>query len=353
MPLLPIIRALLAQPTAPFHEDAVRAEILMQLAQCPHVCVEQDDFGNVIAHYQRGTEMAEYAFAAHMDHPAYVGEEFLGGVPEEYRAPKPPVRDFGAFAMWDLPACEVKDGRVHSRACDDLIGCAAIVAMFQELEATGAECACYGLFTRAEEVGFIGAIQLARSGRLPREVTIVSLETSSERAPGAGKMGEGVIVRVGDKTSIFDPDETATLWQCAQEAKIAAQRCLMSGGTCEATAYQLYGYRCAALCVALGNYHNCGPDRTIAAEFVALADVEALTALCVAAARGGETPRRSARQRAKIPVILRHEGPLAESRGRRRCAGGRKTARFRARRRSLPPATFARAGMREVLRASG
>ena len=42
----------------------------------------------------------------------------------------------------------------------------------------------------------------------------------------------------------------------------------MSGGTCEATAYQLYGYRTAALCVALGNYHNCGPDLTIAPEFV-------------------------------------------------------------------------------------
>jgi len=298
--LLTTIRTLLAQPTAPFHEDAVRAEILMQLAQCPHVCVEQDAFGNVLAHYQRGQEMAEYAFAAHMDHPGFVGEEFLGGVPEEYRAAKPPVRDFGAFAMWDLPACEVRDGRIYSRACDDLIGCAAIVAMFQELEAASAECACYGLFTRAEEVGFVGAIRLARSGRVPRAVTIVSLETSSEKAPGAGKMGEGVIVRVGDRTSIFDPDATATLWQRAQESKLPAQRCLMSGGTCEATAYQLYGYRCAALCVALGNYHNCGPETRIEPEFVSIADVEALTQLCVAAARGGEAPDPRAQLRAKL-----------------------------------------------------
>jgi endoglucanase len=298
--LLATVRALLAQPTAPFHEDAVRAEILMQLAQCPHVSVEQDEFRNVIAHYRRGQEVAGFAFAAHMDHPGFVGEEFLGGVPEDYRAPKPPVRDFGAFAMWDLPACEVRDGRIYSRACDDLIGCAAIVAMFQELEAAGAEGAVYGLFTRAEEVGFIGAIQLARSGHVPREVTIVSLETSSEKAAGAGKMGEGVIVRVGDRTSIFDPNETATLWQIAQEAKIPAQRCLMSGGTCEATAYQLYGYRCAALCVALGNYHNCGPDTKIEPEFVAIADVEALTQLCVAVARGGEVPDPRAQLRSRF-----------------------------------------------------
>ncbi|MEI9893395.1 MAG: M28 family peptidase [Chthoniobacter sp.] len=162
--LLALIRSVLAQPTAPFHEDAVRGEILMQLAQCPHVRVSRDLFGNVIAHYQRGSAAPRYAFAAHMDHPGYVGEEFLGGVPEEYRAKKPPTRDFGAFAMWDLPACEVKDGRIHSRACDDLINCATILALFHELERTQTEASVLGLFSRAEEVGFVGAIHLAKSG---------------------------------------------------------------------------------------------------------------------------------------------------------------------------------------------
>jgi endoglucanase len=57
----------------------------------------------------------------------------------------------------------------------------------------------------------------------------------------------------------------------------------MSGGTCEATAYQLDGYRAAALCVALGNYHNCGPDETIAPEFVAVDDVAGMIALMLAA----------------------------------------------------------------------
>jgi endoglucanase len=282
--LLALIRSVLAQPTAPFHEDAVRAEILIQLAQCPHVRVTRDDFGNVIAHYQCGSASPRYAFAAHMDHPGFVGEEFLGGVPEEYRAKKPPTRDFGAFAMWDLPAFEVKEGRIHSRACDDLIGCAAILAHFHELEKAGTEASAMGLFTRAEEVGFIGAIQLARAGLVPREVTIVSLECSSERSPGAGRMGEGVIVRVGDKTSIFDDSATRALTSLATDHKIAHQRCLMSGGTCEATAYQFYGYRTAALCVALGNYHNCGPETTVAPEFVSVEDVRGLVGLLVAAA---------------------------------------------------------------------
>jgi putative aminopeptidase FrvX len=296
---LDVARSILAQPTAPFHEDAVRAEILMQLAQCPHVSVERDDFGNVIAHYRRGQEVARYAFAAHMDHPGFVGDEFLGGVPERYREKKPPVRDFGAFAMWDLPAFEVRDGHIHARACDDLIGCAAIVSMFHELERTGAQCTCYGLFTRAEEVGFIGAIHLAKSIRVPTDAAIVSLECSSEKG-GMCKMGDGVIVRVGDRTSIFDPDETATLHRIAADAGIPVQRALMSGGTCEGTAYQLYGYRAAALCVALGNYHNCGPDDRIEPEFIAIPDYEALTNLCTRATLAGEPPDPRAALRRKL-----------------------------------------------------
>ncbi len=297
--LLDVVRSILAQPTAPFHEDAVRAEITLQLAQCPHVTAEFDDFGNIVARYSRGSAPARYAFAAHMDHPAYVGGEFLGGVPREYLETKAPTRDFGAFSMWDLPASRFEHDRIYSRACDDLIGCAAIVAMFQELERTAAETTCYGLFTRAEEVGFVGAIQLARSGRLSRELTIVSLETSSELG-GPARMGVGVIVRVGDRTSIFDSAATATLTQLAAAGEIPHQRCLMSGGTCEATAYQLYGYRSAGLCVALGNYHNCGPDTTIAAEFVSIADVAALTRLCIAAARAGEMPDADTTLRTKL-----------------------------------------------------
>jgi endoglucanase len=217
-----------------------------------------------------------------MDHPAYVGEEFLGGVPEEWRA-NGKTRNFGAFAMWDLPAFELKDGRIYSRACDDLVGCAAILALFQRLERIGAEATVYGLFTRAEEVGFVGAIHLAKSGLLPREITIVSLETSSDKG-GLARMGEGVVVRVGDRTAVFDDAATAVLTKVAADAKIPHQRKLMSGGTCEATAYQLYCYRTAALCVALGNYHNCGPDHQIAPEYVSVDDVAGMVQLMTRAA---------------------------------------------------------------------
>ncbi len=287
--ILDLARSLLAQPTAPFHEDAVRSEIFQLLAQCPHVTVTQDHFGNVVAHYQRGPARAQFALGAHMDHPGFVGNEFLGSVPEAYREKRPPVRDFGAFSMWDLPAFELRDDRLYSRACDDLIGCASIVAVFHELERLSAEASVYGLFTRAEEVGFVGALQLAQSGILPQDLIIISLETSSEKAPGC-RMGEGVIVRVGDRTSIFAPDVTAMLIELAKTREIPFQRCLMDGGTCEATAYQLYGYQCGALCIALGNYHNCGPNLQIQPEFVSITDLHGLIRLCTEISCASDVP---------------------------------------------------------------
>ena len=279
-----IARRILSQPTAPFHEDAVRREIRDLLADCPHVRLTEDRFGNLLALYRRGKARPRFAFAAHMDHPAYVGREFLGGVPERYLKKKPPVRKFGAFSMWDLPAFELRGGRIRSRACDDLVGCACIVATLRELEATGAECSAWGLFTRAEEVGFIGAIELAKSGVLSKSVTVISLETSSVKG-GPVKLGGGPIIRVGDRTSIFDPAATQQLQDVAKAAEIPHQRALMQGGTCEATAYRLYGYRTAAMCIALGNYHNCGPGDRIAPEFVNVRDAEGMARLCAAVAK--------------------------------------------------------------------
>jgi endoglucanase len=291
--LLGYVETILTQPTAPFHEGRVREAITKLLEPCAHVQLRRDDYGSVIARYRAegNPPPARWAFSAHMDHPGWVrpamaeGEpegalEFLGGVGEAYLlANRERVRDFGPFAMWDLPAFELDGERIYSRACDDLIGCSAMVALLHDLEAMKAPVECFALFTRAEEVGFIGAIEIAKAGWLAEAgLTVVSLETSSERPPA--KMGAGPIIRVGDRTAIFDNKGTAELLAAAAAAGIPAQRCLMSAGTCEATAFQLYGVRSVALTIALGNYHNCGPDNRIEAEYVSLDDLANLVTLC-------------------------------------------------------------------------
>jgi putative aminopeptidase FrvX len=289
--ILKIVQPLLECPTAPMYEGAVRDEIGQQLRDIKGLKLQTDAFGNLIGWY--GDEPPKQVFVAHMDHPGWQlrpVRRFLGGVPESLQD-KGRVREFGDFGMWDFPPFRLDGDRLYSRACDDLVGCATIVATLRTLSANGSAASVAGVFTRAEEVGFIGAIHLAKSKLLPFDATIISLETSKEIPPA--KMGEGPIIRVGDRTSIFDPQTTDFLVEVAKKEKSGFQRCLMPGGTCEATAFQLYGYRSAALCLALGNYHNCTPDDRIDAEFIDIGDLEGLIALCVAVAGAEETPENA------------------------------------------------------------
>ena len=296
--LLKILQPLLECPTAPTYESAVRNQIQSQLGGIGGLKLQSDPYGNLIAWY--GSERPKYAFVAHMDHPGWQLRPvrgFLGGVPQSLHD-KGQVREFGDFGMWDLPPVRLEEDRLYSRACDDLVGCATIIATLRRISNSGFAGSVAGVFTRAEEIGFIGAIHLAKSKLLPLDTTIISLEASSEIPPA--KMGDGPIIRVGDRSSIFDPQTTDFFVEVAKTEKIGFQRCLMPGGTCEATAFQLYGYRSAALCVALGNYHNCTPDGGIDAEFIDLGDLEGLIAVCVAigATEGtAETTRTALRMR--------------------------------------------------------
>jgi endoglucanase len=300
--LLQIAKRILSQPTAPFNEHGVREEILRQLDPLPHVEARVDPFGNVLAMFQRGSGSPRWMLNAHMDHPAYVRREFMGGVPQAVLDTNFPTVSHGEFAVWDLPDFETSHERIFSRACDDLIGCASIVSTLVSIEESGRDASFYAAFTCAEEVGLLGAAYLAKSGWIPKGVAVLSLETSAERPPA--KMGDGVIVRVGDKTSVFDPALTRELWDTVQGLKLPSQRCLMSAGTCEATAYQAFGYRSAAICVALGNYHNCTPEGGIGAEYISITDFEAMTALCNAVAQAEEVESDRGSLREKLEMNL-------------------------------------------------
>lgn len=248
--------------------------------------------------------------SAHMDHPAFVDGVFQGGVPQRVLDTRHPTVSWDDFAVWDLPAPECGDGLIRATACDDLIGCAAMLATFVVLEKSDVEATLLAAFTSAEEVGLLGAAFLAKSGWIPPQVAALSLETSAES--GVCPMHGGVVVRVGDKTSVFDSARTARLWTLAQDYKIKSQRGLMSGGTCEATAYQLFGVSAAALCIPLGNYHNCTPSGTIDREFVSISDFESLVKLCVAVAvdQSAFCPFDTVRQRIETKLTAALNQPL-------------------------------------------
>ncbi len=305
-----ILKRLLKQPTAPFHEYHVRAEIEALLKDCPHVKLKRDKFGNLLATYKNGKSKSKptWVLAAHMDHPAFVKPagstkrdewDFLGGVgnAEIEAGVKRGLRKVkGQLATWNFPV-NITNTRIEATACDDIIGCAAIVMTFLDLARLNIQTTVHAAFTRADEVGWLGAWHLAQNW------PFLSLETS--RPVNGAVMGGGPILRVGDRVSIFDSEAMAVLMTTAKEQGIRVQRCLLDAGACEATATQASGVRSAGISIPLGNYHNLNDARQIVPEYVMMDDLKSLIDLLKAlvATKHDGIGERTIRERVELRMM--------------------------------------------------
>ncbi len=339
--LLTLARELLSLPTAPYHEQCI-SRYITDYCRGLGVRIESDAAGNLIGRYRNGTTRPPLIFVAHMDHPGFellneTTAEFLGGVKKEMfvgakirffsentdeilgktkskssqtvrrqvtavissldqsRWPKrkivklrTPVKlPKGTLGMWDLPSFEMKDGNLQATAIDDVAGIIALLTTLTNIVRNQPKTHVWCVFTRAEEVGFHGAFRLAASKRIPKDAAVVSIEMSSERL--WAKMGCGPIVRVGDRMTTFDPKLTLYLSKTAQQhtkvnPHFTYQRCLMDGGSCEATAFSAFGYAVGGLCLPLGNYHNIGKRNRPESEYISMNDLKNLVRLTTASA---------------------------------------------------------------------
>lgn len=354
--LLSLARRLFNNPTAPFHEERV-ARFIREFAIARGLRVRSDKFGNLIVCYRRGRGHRPVAFVAHMDHPGFevtedavggfVMTRFLGSVPRQYFRPGGRVRLFGPdgerratiwsvpdvdwkkeklvrlrlkgaarrgdFGMWDIAPVKTNHRLIWSRACDDLAGCLVLLAMLDDLVQSRVSATAYAVFTRAEEVGFYGAMGLTKSRIIPRSAVVVSVESSKElpHAP----MGQGPIIRVGDRAMTFDSRVTMFLEEVAArvartDRQFVFQRRLMDGGTCESTVFCHSGYRAGGVCLAMGNYHNLGPGEHIREEYVDAGDVQKTVQFFI------EVARRS-NDYGRAPRMLKQRLEAIFERGRR------------------------------------
>lgn len=198
----------------------------------------------------------------------------------------------GCIGRWKFPGAALSGGIVRTHACDDLAGVAAALAAYDGIHRRAKLAHTALLFTRAEEIGFVGAIGAARGGSVPPGARLVCLECSRS-FPHDSPIGAGPIVRVGDKMSVFTPELTNAVSVIAEGYKkekpaFRFQRKLMAGGTCEASAFSAYGLASACLCLPLGNYHNMADIDGVAAgkkkarpgqEYVSAADFLGLVEL--------------------------------------------------------------------------
>lgn len=310
-------------PTAPFCESAVQGYV-RQWAARTGIGLREDRHGNLMLEYGgRGRQTgAPWVLQAHMDHPGFSfikrrGRQaqawFRGGVlPEFFPGARmqfiPPAGDpvkgtvrsarrdkatgflrcaveldapadlpEGTPGMWNLPPWSRKADRLHLRAADDLVGVAAVLLTLARLKNQNAERKCFGVLTRAEEVGFVGAISAAKSQTIDPVWPVLGIECS--KAQPSARLGNGAVVRVGDRSTVFDPALTAHLRQVVRDlAPLKFSESLMPGGSTESTALALLGYKTCAVCLPLGNYHNMGQN-AIAPEQIHRGDFESLLAL--------------------------------------------------------------------------
>ncbi|MBK8267574.1 MAG: hypothetical protein IPK83_04425 [Planctomycetes bacterium] len=326
---LSLLRNIVNLPTAPFVETSVIRFITDFIADRPALRLSRDRFGNMLVRYQpkRKSKLVgrPVLFAAHMDHPGFVATkmvdknhvhaEWRGWVQSQYfhhakiqffsggrwipavvtdvqlhkatkaeaRQAAASARSFGAEGppdgiiakvkspvaknspgMWALSDATIKGTRLHARACDDLAGLAAILCMLDEVCKTKSPVPTFAFFTRAEEVGFAGALAAVADKTVPRNTVVVAVE-NSKAITGVG-VGDGPVLRVGDKATVFTPAATAYCHVVADKLKerdktFAYQRKLMDGGTCESTAYCHHGYDATGICLPLVNYHNMDMDK--------------------------------------------------------------------------------------------
>ncbi|MDP6821900.1 MAG: M28 family peptidase [Dehalococcoidia bacterium] len=342
-----------AIPATSYYEQPVADYIL---SQCASIGVEThvDRYGNILATRPGQDDSATgIAFVAHMDHPGYealsteddgVHGRGLGGLPQQAydsgvavtfvtgggdRVPGLVMGRAGAREgnnliftvagdrLGELPCAVVLDlpdfdydeqtQLIRMRAADDLAGCAGILAVLRSIVAEPSPGAVYGLFTRAEEVGLVGARLAAADGLIPAGTIVVSVETSSV-LPGA-EIGDGPVVRTGDRMTTFGHEAEEYLAAAVKDiGDSPVQRQLMQAGTCEGTAFARNGYPTTGLAFPLGAWHNNGPDDTIRPEFIHHDDFATGVALLAgAAALAGTNPSSAAGARIR-------ERPEAEER---------------------------------------
>jgi putative aminopeptidase FrvX len=295
-------------PTAAGREERVIEWVTDWAERRRNVRMRRDPSGNLVITREGKPPVHPVFITAHVDHPAFVVRrvldertlelEFRGGVHDPYfesaaidvyddqdksvravitrldpkarpykrvtaRLDRPKAVAEGDIARWAFRGRgrtpTVVDGRLHAPACDDLAGVAAALAAFDVLR-NRRDGASFGvLLTRAEEVGFLGAIAACKNHTLTRRARLICLENS--RSFRESPIGAGPILRVGDRLSVFSTEMTNRVCHLVDEyvktrPNFKVQRKLMPGGVCEATTFSTYGYAATCICLPLGNYHN-------------------------------------------------------------------------------------------------
>ncbi len=334
----------------------------------PTLKLKSDKAGNLIITQIRKSNAKPIFITAHMDHPAFVVRkvisdrevqlEFRGGVQDPYfnkagidifnsddkshratittlNSKAKPFKIVTArldkpgdeispddIARWTYKGYEqepkVRSGILYAPACDDVAAVAVALSTLDILRTRKATANVGLLLTRAEEIGFIGAIAACKLKSVPKTARLICLENS--RSFAESPIGGGPIIRVGDKASVFSPNLTNRISAImaihqSKHTSFKYQRKLMPGGTCEATTFSSYGYESTCLCLPLGNYHNMVDIDGVAAktrkakvgaEHISIDDYHGLIEMLIISCTQLDSPKVPTIQKRMEELIAKH-----------------------------------------------
>lgn len=173
--------------------------------------------------------------------------------------------------------------RICGRPLDDRIGCAVLLQIASQISEPIND--IYYVFSVQEEVGCRGA-RPAAFGIAP-ELALVFDVTGTGDTPGAlpmaVRLGEGVAVKIKDKSVICHTGLVEELLETAKVNKIAVQTEILTYGGTDTSAVQMTGLGCRAGALSI-------PCRYIHSgnEMIDLADARAAVALTLAYLKEGE-----------------------------------------------------------------
>src|SRR5436190_10679354 len=236
-----------AIPTAAGREQRIIAWVKTWVKARRNLALKEDKAGNLLITRKRGGNAKAVPkplfITAHLDHPAFVvhsimGDdvlelEFRGGVHDPYfenasidvfdardhphratitaldSTAKPFKRvkawlstpsnaiAAGDIARWafenEQPLPRIENGLLYTQACDDLAAVAAALSALDAIRSRKGFEHVGVLLTRAEEIGFIGAIAACKLKSVSKQARLLCLENS--RSFAESPIGGGPIVR--------------------------------------------------------------------------------------------------------------------------------------------------------------
>ncbi len=325
------LQALCAHPSVSGREEGIRTLLSDRMAPFAHE-LRTDALGNLIATKKGRGSGKSVMLCAHMDEIGFLVtfiEEngmlrvaSVGGIHYGAAAygrvissrgvagvlvPEDGVKtaDYGQAKMYiDIGATDRKDAekkvsvgdffvikselfrlmhrRIGGRPLDDRVGCAALLAVAEELWPTELAGDVHYVFSVQEEVGCRGALPAA-FGLCPDYGLCIDVTRTGD-VPGAKPMacslGKGTAVKIKDSSVICHEEVVTLLCRLAVEQRIPHQKEILTAGGTDTSSMQLAGAGCRAGALSI-------PTRYIhsGVEVCDLSDAEATAALAAAFVR--------------------------------------------------------------------